>query len=172
MIWGAPTGTSNGVKHDRLNLFQTLSTMLRKLIDSTSNALLGATGSPSKDKQNIYNIMEKHASERQTPCIGTGKFLSLSLPYCIVHIFPKPSTRLTLIFEYVAFYEQIDLLPGDLLVFPQGVCGQGEDNFMENAILTYLFQLQHYISSLAQNPHLGMPQATSPRFSRSRKGRT
>ena len=74
-----------GVKHDRLNLFQTLSTMLRKLIDSTSNALLGATGSPSKDKQNIYNIMDKHDSERQTPCIGTGKCFSLTHTLLIIY---------------------------------------------------------------------------------------
>ena len=28
----------NGVKHDRLNMLQTLSSMMRKLLDSTSNA--------------------------------------------------------------------------------------------------------------------------------------
>ena len=146
--------------------------MMRKLIDSTSNALLGATGSPSKDKQNIYNIMEKHASERQTPCIGTGKFLSLSLPYCIVHIFLKPSTRLTLIFEYVAFYEQIDLLPGDLLVFPQGVCGQGEDNFMENAILTVSFPVATLYIKPSTESSSWHAAGNQPRFPRSRKGRT
>ena len=75
----------NGVKHDRLNMLQTLSSMMRKLLDSTSNALLGATGSPSKDKQNIYNIMDKHDSERQTPCIGTGKCFSLTHTLLIIY---------------------------------------------------------------------------------------
>ena len=71
-----------------------------------------------------------------------------------------PSTRLTMIFECVAFYEQIDLLPGDLVVFPQGACDQGE----VTSIFMYLFQLQHYISSLVQNPYTGTPQETRPHF--------
>ena len=78
----------HGTKHDHLNLSPSLSSMLRKLIDSTSNALLEATGSPSKNIQNIYNIMDKNSAERKAPCVGTGKFLYLSPPCCIVYVSP------------------------------------------------------------------------------------
>ena len=158
----------HGTKHDHLNLSPSLSSMLRKLIDSTSNALLGATGSPSKNKRNIYNIMNKNSAEQKAPCVGTGKFLSLPPSHFFAASYKFPQsigalTGLTMILKYVAFYAHNELLPGHLNIFPRATCRPGEYDSTGNAILTYLFELQHYISSLAQDPHPGTPQASRPK---------